>query len=198
MSPILKSCVIILYFTTRVCTTMSNPINNANDGDTPLIVAVRNNDLGTVNSLVLAGADHRPRNNAGESALSLALASGHDELRNLVTAHVLTTCIMGLVPPPAASREPSPEPSFSPPPQPSASPEASPVSDDSSFWAMSPHTALSDTSPKSSPKSSPEASSEASSEASPELSPDSDDWKFRFVETFVLNKRQRLAPPDSP
>ena len=154
---------------------MSNPINNANDdGDTPLIVAVRNNDLGTVNSLVLAGADHRPRNNAGESALSLALASGHDELRNLVTAHVLTTCIMGLVPPPAASREPSPEPS--------ASPEASP---------------------------------EASSEASPELSPDSDDWKFRFLETFVFNKvkrstdspegspepspkRQRQAPPASP
>ena len=162
---------------------MSNPINNANDdGDTPLIVAVRNNDLGTVKSLVGAGADHRPRNNAGESALSLALASGHDELRNLVTAHVLTTCIMGLVPPPAASREPSPEPSFSPPPQPSASPEASP---------------------------------EASSEASPELSPDSDDWKFRFLETFVFNKvkrstdspegspepspkRQRQAPPASP
>jgi len=173
---------------------MSNPINNANDGDTPLIVAVRNNDLGTVKSLVSAGADHRHCNNAGESALSLALASGHDELRIEVTAHVLTACIMGLVPPPAASREPSPaasrepspaasrepspEPSFSPPPQPSASPEASP---------------------------------EASSEASPELSPDSDDWKFRFLETFVFNKvkrstgspepspkRQRQAPPASP
>ena len=115
----------MVYFTTRVCTTMSNPIDIANnDGDTPLIVAVRKRQVDMVDVLLRAGANVWHRNNAGETAWSLA--GGHSEIWALVGAHLFVDCIFKDVAPPAASREPSPEPSFSPPPQPSASPEPSP------------------------------------------------------------------------
>ena len=192
----------MVYFTTCVCTTMLNLINMAdNDGNTLLINAVRDRKVTMVDVLLRAGADVWHKNNAGESAWTLA--GGHEQIWALVCVRGVAAVAARIddpahiddpVSPPAASREPSPEPSSTPQPQPLASREvsseasqqSSPVSDDSSI--------LSDTSPKSSPKSSPEASSEAS----PERSPDSDAWKRCFVETFVLNKRQRLASPDSP
>ena len=181
---------------------MSNLINMAdNDGNTPLINAVRDRKVDIVEVLLRAGADVRHCNNAGESAVSLA--GGHSQIWAMVGGHFLVACILDPVAtpvsPPAASREPSPEPSFSPPPQPSASPESSPES-----------------SPGASSEASPEASPEASSpEASPEPSPDSDDSSFLFLKKFAWKKvarstdspegspepspkRQRQAPPASP
>ena len=115
----------MVYFTTRVCTTMSDFMNIAdNKGDTPLIRAVRDRKVDMVKVCLYAGANVWHRNKAGETAWSLA--RGHEEIWALVGAGLLVDCIFNNVAPPAASREPSPEPSLSPPPQPSASPEPSP------------------------------------------------------------------------
>ena len=117
---------------------MSNAINIPdNNGDTPLLVAVRNRNFAIVEVLLRAGADVRHHNNAGESALSLA--RGHPELETMIGVRFCTAAVSGAAGSPEApsyspetSREASPEPSREASPEPSpessraASPEPSP------------------------------------------------------------------------
>ena len=160
---------------------MSNAINIPdNNGDTPLLVAVRNRNVAIVEVLLRAGADVRHHNNAGESALSLA--RGHPELETMIGVRFCTAAVSGAAGSPEApsyspetSREASPEPSreASPEPSPESSRAASPDPDATFLFLQKfawNEVARHTDSPESSPEGSPEPPS----------------------------KRQRQAPPTSP
>ena len=82
---------------------MINAANNV--GDTALLIAVRKRHVAIVQRLKL-GADFKHRNNAGESALSLA--QGHPELEGMISSAIEEYLLSLSAGSPAASRAGSP------------------------------------------------------------------------------------------